>query len=97
MLAQRFYYIEDMARILGKTAAAVHGHLARRQYDAVPPPLRLGRKLAWVMEVVDEWINAKVAFAKVELEKQMQEIKAPPKKRGRPTKAEVIRRRKVES
>jgi predicted DNA-binding transcriptional regulator AlpA len=94
MLTQKFYYIEDMAKILGKTAAAIHGHLARKQYDAVPPPIRLGRKLAWLVEAVDEWISAKVSFAKAELEKQMQQIQAPPKRRGRPSKLEIIRRRK---
>jgi predicted DNA-binding transcriptional regulator AlpA len=94
MLPKRFYYIEDMAEILGKSAAAIHGHLARGQYDAVPPPVRIGRKLAWVVEAIDEWINAKVTCAKIELEKHMKEVQAPPRKRGRPTKAEVVKRRR---
>jgi predicted DNA-binding transcriptional regulator AlpA len=96
MLTKRFYYIEDMAEILGKSATAIHGLLNRRQYDAVPPPIRLGRRLAWVVEAIDEWINAKVASAKIELQKQAAQIHAPPKKRGRPTKVEMRKRRNEE-
>jgi hypothetical protein len=46
------------------------------------------------VEAVDEWINAKVIYAKAELENQMKEIQAAPKKRGRPTKTEVRRKRR---
>jgi predicted DNA-binding transcriptional regulator AlpA len=94
MQAQRFYYIEDMAKLLGKSAVSIHGHLARKQYDAVPPPMRLGRRLVWLVEAVDEWINIKVELAREELREQMKTIQATPKKRGRPTKAETIRKRK---
>jgi predicted DNA-binding transcriptional regulator AlpA len=93
---QRFYYIEEMSEILGKSAVAIHGHLGRRQYDAVPPPVRLGRRLAWVVEAVDEWIDSKVANAKIELQKQAEQIQAPPKKRGRPTKIELRKRKNEE-
>jgi len=93
MQAQRFYYIEDMAELLGKSATSIYAHLGRKQYDAVPPPMRLGRRLVWLVEAVDEWISIKAKFAKVELERQMQELQAPSKRRGRPTKAETIRKR----
>lgn len=93
MQPQKFYYIEDLAALLGKTTASIHGHLGRKQYDAVPPPLRLGRRLVWLVEAVDEWIRIKTTFAKAELERQMQAIEAPPKRRGRPTKTETIRKR----
>jgi hypothetical protein len=58
--------------------------------------MKLGRRLAWLTETVDEWINAKVACAKLELEKQMKELQAAPKKRGRPTKAETRKKRNEE-
>ncbi len=92
--AQRFYYIEEMSAILGKTPAAIHGHLARKQYDAVPPPVKIGRRQAWLVEAVEEWINAKVIVARVEVEKQMEFMRVNPVKRGRPTKTEEIKRRK---
>ncbi|MDR1988233.1 MAG: transcriptional regulator [Candidatus Peribacteria bacterium] len=91
---QRFYYIEDMAELLGKSVVSIHGHLARKQYDAVPPPMRLGRRLVWLVEAVDEWIGIKVDLARAELREQMKTIQDAPKKRGRPTKAEMIKKRK---
>ncbi|GHU27211.1 hypothetical protein AGMMS50256_06570 [Betaproteobacteria bacterium] len=93
---QRFYYIEDMSSLLGKSVLAIYGHLARKQYDAVPPPMKLGRRLVWLVETTEEWINAKVICAKAEVEKQMKEFQATPKKRGRPTKREMIRKRNEE-
>ena len=35
MVEKRFYNIEELSTILGKSIAAVHAHLARKQYDAV--------------------------------------------------------------
>lgn len=93
MMQRRFYYIEDMATILGKSIAGIYGHLARKQYDAVPPPMKLGRRLAWLVEGVEEWVNAKVATAKFEAEKYGEFMQAPPRRRGRPTKLEERQRR----
>ena len=45
MVQKKFYNIEELSTILGKSLAAVHGHLARKQFDAVPPPMKLGRRL----------------------------------------------------
>ncbi len=90
MSQKRFYYIGDMAVILGKTAGAIHGLLTRRQYDAVPPPMKIGRRQAWLVEAVEKWINAKVVVARLEVEKQMEFMRTNPTKRGRPTKAEEI-------
>jgi predicted DNA-binding transcriptional regulator AlpA len=94
MLPQRFYYIDDMAELLGKSVVSIHGHLARKQYNAVPPPMRLGRRLVWLVEAVNEWIDIKLDLARAELREQMKEIQSTPKKRGRPTKAESIKKRK---
>jgi predicted DNA-binding transcriptional regulator AlpA len=88
MLQKRFYNIEDMAAILGKSAAAIYGHLTRKQYEAVPVPIKLGRRLAWVVEAVDKWIEAKAAQAAAQAEAYKAYMKAPAKRRGRPTKAE---------
>ena len=40
MVHKRFYTIQELAIIIGKTVASIHGHLSRKQYDAVPPPMR---------------------------------------------------------
>jgi predicted DNA-binding transcriptional regulator AlpA len=89
MVQKRFYNIQEMATILGKSASAIHAHLARKQFDAVPPPMRLGRRLAWLVEAVDAWIAAKAAQATAQAEEYKEFMQAPPKRRGRPTKAEV--------
>ncbi len=47
----RFYNINEIAAILGLTVAAVHAHLVRRNYDAVPLPVRLGNRSPTEAEV----------------------------------------------
>ena len=89
MVQKRFYNIEELATILGKSIAAIHGHLARKQFDAVPPPMKLGRRLAWLVESVDAWIDYKAAQAEAQAERQVQAIHAPARRLGRPTKAEA--------
>ncbi len=59
MVYKRFYNIEEMSTILGKSIASIHGHLSRKQFDAVPAPIKLGRRLAWLVTSVDEWIEIK--------------------------------------
>lgn len=94
MAQKRFYYMEDISTILGKSIAAIHGHLARKQYDAVPPPMKLGRRLAWLVESVEAWIEAKAQSAAYDAEnvKNRFSTTAAPK-RGRPTKAEARAKR----
>lgn len=94
MVQKRFYNIQELATILGKSVAAVHGHLARKQFDAVPPPMRLGRRLAWLVESVDDWIDAKAAQAVEQAEECRVIMQAPAKRRGRPTKVEAKARKR---
>jgi predicted DNA-binding transcriptional regulator AlpA len=89
MVQKRFYNIEEVSTILGKSIAAVHGHLARKQFDAVPPPMKLGRRLAWLVDSVDAWIDEKALQAAAQSEEQQAFMQTAPKRRGRPTKAEV--------
>jgi len=89
MVQKRFYNIEELSTILGKSIAAVHGHLARKQFDAVPPPMKLGRRLAWLVDAVDTWIDGKAAQAAAQAEGYKECMQAPARRRGRPTKAET--------
>ena len=89
MVQKRFYNIQELATILGKTVAAIHGHLARKQFDAVPPPMHLGRRLAWLVEYVDAWIEAKADKAAAQAEAYLPSAQNSLKRHGRPTKAEV--------
>ena len=94
MAQKRFYYMEDISTILGKSIAAIHGHLARKQYDAVPPPMKLGRRLAWLVESVEAWIEAKAQSVANDAGNVKNCISAPAApKRGRPTKAEARAKR----
>jgi predicted DNA-binding transcriptional regulator AlpA len=94
-IQKKFYNIEEMSALLGKSTNSIYGHLARRQYDAVPVPMKLGRRLAWLIEGVEVWIAEKARQAEAMREKYYREVlNAQPKKRGRPTKAEEIARRK---
>jgi predicted DNA-binding transcriptional regulator AlpA len=94
MVEQRFYNIDEMSTILGKTISAIHGHLARKQYDAVPVPMKLGRRLAWLVTSVDEWIDAKAVQATRQAQEHKEFMQAPPRHRGRPTKAEAKARQR---
>ena len=89
MVQKRFYNIEELATIFGKSIAAVHGHLARKQFDAVPPPMKLGRRLVWLVDAVDDWIDGKAAQAAAQAGAYREFMQAPAKRRGRPTKAET--------
>jgi predicted DNA-binding transcriptional regulator AlpA len=99
MVQKRFYNIAEIATILGKSVAAIHGHLARKQFDVVPPPMRLGRRLAWLVESVDSWIEAKADRAAAQAEEYMGGLtaKVQTTRRGRPTKAEVRARERFAS
>jgi predicted DNA-binding transcriptional regulator AlpA len=94
-IEKRFYNMEEMSILLGKSISAIYGHLARKQFDAVPPPMKLGRRLAWLSNLVDDWINDKATTAAAEVEKHREFMQAPVKHRGRPTKAEAKARERV--
>lgn len=58
-MSKRLYNVNELAAILGFTVPAIHAHLARKNYDAVPPHFYLGRRLVWSVEAVDQWLAAK--------------------------------------
>jgi len=84
MVRKRFYTIDEVATILGKTTPAIHGHLARKQFDAVPPPLKLGRRLAWLVDSVEAWIEEKARQADAKAKADPGHSVPPTRKRGRP-------------
>ena len=86
-MKKAFFNIFEVASMWGTTPASIYAHLYRRNYDAVPPPIRLGRRLAWPAEELEAWIRRKTEAALSELPAQE---KRPV---GRPTKAESRARR----
>lgn len=55
-------FVPDLARKLGKTDAAIRA-AAQRKSDAIPPPFRMGRKLAWRANKVDAWLDLQEKLA----------------------------------
>lgn len=93
-MLKQFYFIAEVAEILGISVASVQAHLARKRFDTVPAPTKLGRRLAWPVAVMDAFIKAKIEDC------QQGRIKAEPvpasvilpKKIGRPSKREALRK-----
>ena len=84
---KKFYNIEEMSAILGKSIASIYGHLARRQFDAVPMPMKLGRRLAWLVSGVDEWVDGKLREVEEERKVYEEHMKSSVvRRRGRPRK-----------
>lgn len=57
-------YVRDLAALMGRTVAAVRGHIARGNWTAVPRPFRLGpRTLAWTRSGYEAWLAEREASA----------------------------------
>jgi hypothetical protein len=48
--------IEDLARLLRRTEASIHSARCRNPVS-IPPGFRVGRRLFWRSETVDEWLR----------------------------------------
>lgn len=82
----RLLKINDLAAILNTTAAAIHAHLARKNFKAVPPPIKLGHRLFWPEHALSAWLDEKVEQAqqeRINAEAEQQDEKRSP---GRPRK-----------
>lgn len=78
--------IHKLAEMLDCTAASIYSHIARKNWSAIPAPIRMGKRLAWLQTAVDEWFACKLASAARAI--QHESPVQLPKKLGRPTKAE---------
>ena len=88
-MRKAFYNISEMAAMLGLTVASIQAHLYRKNYEAVPPPVHLGRRLAWPAEVTEVWVRRRTEAALSRLPAP-ESIKRPV---GRPAKPESRARR----
>lgn len=52
-------HVEGLARLLNTTPQAIRSHIQRKNYDAIPPPFHLGRRLAWSVRQVEEFVARK--------------------------------------
>lgn len=54
------YTAAELASALGYPSEhAIYQHVHKKNWDAVPHPIRLGRKLVWYIDTVREWLAAK--------------------------------------
>ena len=54
-MTKRVLYIADLAVALGMTEAAIRGHIQRRS-NALPPWVKLGKRVAWRAQDVETWL-----------------------------------------
>ncbi len=52
--------VYELADLLGTTSAAIRSHWQRRNFEAIPRPIHLGRRLGWPLQVVEEWLQKKI-------------------------------------
>jgi len=85
-----FLNIQELSEVLGFSVSAIHSHLYRKNFEAVPPPIHLGRRLAWPTESTEIWMSQRIEAAK----RQLLEPDASKRHVGRPTKVETRAQRK---
>lgn len=79
-MPQHVIYVNDLAAMLGTSEAAVRSSIQRKGWPgSIPPPFRIGRKWAWQISAVTEWLNSKALAGPSKM-----------KKRGRPLKTSTV-------
>ena len=68
-------HVPELAKLLGRTEAAIRASVNRDSAD-IPPRLLIGRRICWRRETVDAWLRER-------------EQPAKPAKAGRKVKAAV--------
>jgi hypothetical protein len=94
-MSELLYDIDELAIELKTTPQAIRQHLFRKNFNAVPPPVKLGRRMVWMKDHVIAWLKERAdnsiptkATTPPTAEKQDEPTPPPPpKKRGRPRKS----------
>lgn len=60
---KKIYFLRDVAALLEVSENALRVMLCRRNWDAVPPPFKLGGKLAWRVQDFDAFLEGKAEAA----------------------------------
>lgn len=86
--------VEELSQYLQKSASSIRSDVTRNP-RALPPICRLPgtKRLLWRAQDVEQWIAEHVASSN-ESQKPAAGVAAPKPKRGRPTKAEQLARRR---
>ncbi len=58
-MQQLVIHVADLARALAVSEAAIRSHISRRNWPrAIPAPIRIGRRWAWIRRDVESWLSA---------------------------------------
>lgn len=72
-MKKRIVFIKELSEILGgMSVSSIRSHLQRKNFQAVPRPIYLGRRLAWSLEIIEEFISMKEAQAQQETDRSSQ-------------------------
>lgn len=86
--------IYDLSEWLGRSPATIKSDLSRCP-QTLPPGIKIGREWRWRPEDVIRWIDNKARQAwDKHLGQTLHVEPSPPRRPGRPTKAEEIAKRK---
>ncbi len=73
-------YVGDIAELMGTSEASIRSHLQRSAWPgAIPPPFKIGRRWAWRICNVHNWLDAKAMV-----------LTKKSRKCGRPTKSATV-------
>ncbi|WP_144005030.1 transcriptional regulator [Solidesulfovibrio fructosivorans] len=56
-MSEFVYDINELAEELKTTPGAIRQHIFRKNFKAVPPPVKLGRRVVWMKDRVKVWLN----------------------------------------
>lgn len=62
-MAPQIIGIRKLAEMLDCSVASIYSHIARKNWDAIPAPIRIGKRLAWLQTSVDDWFASKLLLA----------------------------------
>jgi predicted DNA-binding transcriptional regulator AlpA len=79
-MTKRILSIDDLAELMNTTVFSIRSNLQRKNYRAVPRPMRLGRRLAWSAGMIEEFIRSREAEA-------TEQSKGDDREPGRPRKS----------
>lgn len=95
-MADTLMDICGLARYLGRAVQTIRNDMCHAPWR-VPPYVRIGRQVRWHSQAVEEWVQAQLCDLRgSRLGRPLPRAgQSPPRRRGRPRKAEQIARDKA--
>lgn len=58
-MTKRVLFVNDLAKLMNTSPAAIRSHLQRRNFHAIPRPIILGYRVAWTIKQIEDFLRAK--------------------------------------